>query len=50
MLSYEALHYIQGSDHRPIVLKMAIKNFDKPRYYDLNNLLKPKQDYGLLSF
>ena len=50
VLSYEALHHIQGSDHRPIVLKMVIKNFDKPSYYDLSNLLRSKQDYGLLSF
>mmetsp|Transcript_28682 Transcript_28682/g.38244 ORF Transcript_28682/g.38244 Transcript_28682/m.38244 type:complete len:134 (+) Transcript_28682:645-1046(+) len=42
VLGYEALHEVYGSDHRPILLTLAIKNFKRPRYYELSELLKDK--------
>ena len=48
ILSYECFHDVYGSDHRPVALGFALKDFGHPHYYDLRQLHKSKQGYGQL--
>ena len=43
---YKCMHEVLGSDHRPVVLSFKIKNFSHPQYYDLPQMLRPKQGLG----
>ena len=44
---YDCLHDMFGSDHRPVVLSLKIRNFDEPQFCRLNSLLKtPSLGYG----
>ena len=46
-IEYDCLHDVHGSDHRPAVLKLNIKDFDCPEYCILEDLIKkPTLGYG----
>ena len=46
-LSYDCMHEVYGSDHRPVILKLNIRDFEDPQYCELNDLLiKPSLGYG----
>ena len=50
VLSYECLHEVYGSDHRPVTLALSVKNFTRPKYYELARLFEAKQEVGLIEF
>ena len=46
---YNGLHEVFGSDHRPVVRALTIKDFKQPTFAEINKLLdiqNPVQGYG----
>ena len=44
---YDCLHQVTGSDHRPVILSLKIRNFDEPQFCSLGSLLKKRSlGYG----
>lgn len=49
---YTAMHDIYGSDHRPVILDMTLKDFGHPAYSCIDRILEedePEQGKGVIT-